>query len=400
MKNLVERIDCLDGLRMLPSCSVDLVYLDPPFFTQREHANFSKSLGRSVSFDDRWKSVSEYAEFLYERLVECHRVLKKSGSIFFHCDKCASHIARLALETVFGSGAFRSEIIWQYKRWSNSRRGLLPSHQNILWFSKTEEFKFNPIFDQYSPSTNVDQILQKRSRNENNVSVYARDSNGEVVVSGEKRGVPLGDVWDIPFLNPKARERTGYPTQKPQILLERIVTLVTDEGDMVLDPFFGSGTTLVAAKTLKRCYSGFDISEEAFEIAERRLSNPIRTDSALLLKGRDSYMESDIEALKLLNGIKHIPVHRNKNIDAIVSGNFSTGPLLVKIQKEDESLEEAVLGLHRAAITKKSSKSVLIRTHDDLFPMAENAPDEIVIIDSPAYLIDLMARTKDAQQVD
>jgi site-specific DNA-methyltransferase (adenine-specific) len=398
MKNLIKKIDCLQGLKELPSESVDLIYLDPPFFTQKDQSSFSKKSGKTFSFSDKWDSISEYADFLSERLIECKRVLSKKGSIFFHCDKCASHIARLVLESVFGSDCFRSEIIWQYRRWSNSKKGLLPNHQNIYWFTKSTDFNFNPLFEEYSPSTNVDQILQKRSRNDDNVSVYAKDENGNILVSSEKKGVPLSDVWDIPFLNPKAKERTGYPTQKPLILLERIITLVTSEGDTVLDPFFGSGTSIVAAKSLRRNYVGFDISEEAFEIAQERLENSIRTESALLINGRESYRESNEEALKLLHGIKFLPVHRNKNIDAIISGDFSTGPLLVKIQREDEPLEEAVSSLHKAALKKGSSKSILIRTHEDLFPMLQESPKQIVIVDSPSYIIDLIAKESKAQQ--
>lgn len=390
MKNQISKIDCLEGLKGLDAKSVDLVYLDPPFFTQKDQVSFSKRVGKSISFRDKWKSISEYGDFLSDRLLECKRVLKDSGSLFFHCDKCASHVARMVLESVFGQEGFQSEIIWQYRRWSNSKKGLLPNHQTIFWFTKTTDFKFNPLFEEYSPSTNIDQILQKRSRNENNVSVYAKDESGKVVVNGHKKGVPLSDVWDIPFLNPKAKERTGYPTQKPLILLERIITLVTDKDDVVLDPFAGSGTTLVAAKSLERGYIGFDIADEAVKIAEDRLENPIRTDSALLAKGRESYREANVEALKLLHGIEYLPVHRNKNIDAIVSGDFPTGPLLVKIQKDNESLEEAVLGLQNAAFKKNSSKSVLIKTHDDLFPMLVDTPSEIIIIESPAYLIDLI----------
>lgn len=111
---------------------------------------------------------------------------------------------------------------------------------------------FNPQFVEYSPSTNVDQILQQRTRDASGKSVYRKDINGTILSNGAKRGVPLGDVWDIPYLNPKARERVGYPTQKPILLLERIIQLSTQVGDVVLDPCCGSGTTLVAAKLLQR----------------------------------------------------------------------------------------------------------------------------------------------------
>ena len=156
------------------------------------------------------------------------------------------HIARYLPDEVFGKENFRSEIIWTYRRWSNNRRGCLPTHQNLLFYTKSETFTFNTIYMEYSPSTNVDQILQQRERDVDGKSVYKRNAEGRPIAKGSKRGVPLSDVWDIPYLNPKARERIGFPTQKPLLLLGRIISISSNENDFVLDPFCGSGTTLVA----------------------------------------------------------------------------------------------------------------------------------------------------------
>ena len=101
----------------------------------------------------------------------------------------------------------------------------MPSHQTILFYSQSEAFKFNTVITSYSESTNIDQILQKRVRDERGKAIYARDQAGDPVTNGGKRGVPLGDVWEIPYLNPKARERVGYPTQKPVLLIERIIEM-------------------------------------------------------------------------------------------------------------------------------------------------------------------------------
>ncbi len=205
-----------------------------------------------------------------------HQLLKDDGSIFVHCDKSAEHIVRTVLDRVFGEKNFQSEIIWSYKRWSNSKKGLLPTHQNIYFYSKTKDFKFNTIFTSYSETTNVDQILQRRTRDKDNKSIYDRDENGEILLGDKKRGVPLSDVWDIPYLNPKAKERVGSPTQKPLLLLERIIELTTDKNDTVLDPFCGSGTTRVAAKLLERNFIGIDKSKEAIELSKNRIDNPIK----------------------------------------------------------------------------------------------------------------------------
>ena len=191
---------------------------------------------------------------------------------------------------VFGMKNFRSEIIWSYKRWSNSKKGLLNAHQNIYFYSKTNDFKFNQIYTDYAPSTNIDQILQDRKKTKNGKSIYKRDKNGNVVLGKAKKGVPLSDIWEIPYLNPKAKERVGYPTQKPVLLLKQIIKIASNEGDVVLDPFCGSGTTCVAAKYLNRDYIGIDISDDAVELSKRRLNEMIITDSALLKKGVESYI--------------------------------------------------------------------------------------------------------------
>ena len=377
----------MEVLRRFPTAKADLIYLDPPFFTQRKQKLSTRDRSTEFSFDDRWNSISEYASFLAERLEEFHRVLKPTGSIFFHCDKTASHVARLILDDVFGMNHFQSEIIWSYRRWSNSARKLLPAHQTILFYSKETTFKFNLVRTSYSPTTNVDQILQRRSRDNSNKSVYARDENGNVVYGGSKQGVPLSDVWEIPFLNPKARERTGYPTQKPLLLLEQIIRLVTDEGDVVLDPFCGSGTTLVAAKLLARSAIGVDISEEAVELTRRRLATPVRTESHLLKNGLDSYKTASGKALALLNGIAHTPVQRNNGIDAFLEETYQGVPIPVRVQRHGETVAEAALALYKAAKTKRARHMIVVAI-EDIPPLLESAiPEAVQIIPSTALSI-------------
>src|SRR5699024_5457821 len=149
----------------------------------------------------------------------------------------------------------------------------------------------------------LDQILQERVRTKDNKTVYKLDSSGNPVLGKEKQGVPLGDVWDIPYLNPKAKERVGYPTQKPILLLERIINISTDKDDIVLDPFCGSGTTLVAAKLLGRNYIGIDKSKDAIEITMERLTKPLKTESNLLNLGIEKYKTKTDEELKILKSM-------------------------------------------------------------------------------------------------
>jgi site-specific DNA-methyltransferase (adenine-specific) len=129
---------------------------------------------------------------------------------------------------VFGPANFRNEIIWSYRRWTNSTDFLQRSHQSIYFYAKSKETKINQLTEPYSPTTNLDQIWQKRTRSEDGKSITKRDANGDYEpLNRAKSGVPLRDVWDIPYLNPTAKERVGYPTQKPVELLERIVLLST-----------------------------------------------------------------------------------------------------------------------------------------------------------------------------
>ena len=155
--------DCLPLLNEMKSGCVDLAYLDPPFFTQKTQRLAPRDRSQEFSFEDRWSSQKEYGEFLLERLRATHRVISDRGSIFVHCDRNAVHLVRLLLDEVFGCDNFRSEIIWHYRRWSNSQRGLLPAHQTILYYSKSDQYIFNEIWTEYSPATNVDQMVLRGS---------------------------------------------------------------------------------------------------------------------------------------------------------------------------------------------------------------------------------------------
>jgi site-specific DNA-methyltransferase (adenine-specific) len=387
MLNNIIHGDCLIELDNIEKESVDLIYLDPPFFTEKKHKLKNKDRTKEFSFDDIWGSDLEYASFLKARILKMRETLKNTGSIFVHCDKSGEHIVRGILDQVFGAANFQAEIIWSYKRWSNSKKGLLPNHQNIYFYSKSQSFKFNTIYKDYSETTNIDQILQDRARDSHNKSVYKKDENGSIVLGKEKKGVPLSDVWDIPYLNPKAKERVGYPTQKPILLLEQIVNLVTDPNDIVLDPFCGSGTTCVAAKLLNRDFIGIDISEDAVNLSKSRIETPVKTNSELLNKGRKSYLNADQEALKLLKGFEFNVVQRNKGIDAILVEHFLNTPILVRVQKKNEALSDAINLLSKAMKIKKSKKSILIQTeiNQDMFYVLD-AESKIEIIKSPFVL--------------
>lgn len=392
--------DCLTQLRTAQTACVDLVYLDPPFFSQTVHRAKTRDNTQEYYFSDTWVNIQEYRTFMRERIAECRRVLKDTGSIFVHCDSSASHHLRCILDEVFGADNFQSEIIWTYKRWSNSKRGLLNAHQTIYFYSKSDKYKFNTFYTDYSPTTNIDQILQERERDEHGKSAYKRDGEGNVVLGKEKRGVPLSNVWEIPYLNPKAVERTGYPTQKPILLLERIIEIATDKGDVVLDPMCGSGTTLVAAELLQRHWIGIDKEPRAIELTRARLDNPQKTLSRLLEVGKEAYLNQDERTKSVLEAINALAVQRNNGIDGFLKVYYLGTPIAVRVQKENETIEEARRQLLKASASKGCILKILVRTtdysHPAMFDVA-NVDDSLLIVDSHELAIEQWLKEKQKQ---
>lgn len=385
--------DCLEVMKDFSSDLIDMIYLDPPFYTQRIQSLSDKN-GRKYKFADTWDSLDDYLSFMRVRIKEMKRILKPTGGIFLHCDTSASHYLRILLDEVFGVANFRSEIIWTYKRWSNSKKGLLPAHQTIFYYTKGKNYKFNIIYGNYSATTNLDQILQERVRDKKGKAVYKRDENGEIVAAKEKKGVPISDVWEIPFLNPKAKERTGYPTQKPIELLERIIRISTDEGDCVLDPFCGSGTTLVSAKLLNRDYIGIDINPDAIEITKKRLADPYKTTSILLKVGAAAYRTKNETELSILNQFECDIVQRNKGIDAFLKRHYFGCPVAIRIQRDNESFKDALSMLVSASKKKNCSFGILI-TYEKNLNSKINIPSNIIVINkySTQFEIELDKKT-------
>ncbi|WP_322969453.1 site-specific DNA-methyltransferase [Faecalibacter sp. LW9] len=396
--NKIYNGNCTEELKKIDSGIVDLVYFDPPFFTQKKHKLTNKDNSKTYEFDDKYSSLDEYLSVIENVLIQTKRILKNTGSVFLHCDKTASHNLRVLLDKVFGPNNFQSEIIWSYKRWSNSKKGLLNSHQVIFFYSKSKDFKFNNIYTEYSATTNIDQILQDRQKNENGKSTYKKDENGNIVLGKEKKGVPLSDVWDIPYLNPKAKERTGYPTQKPVLLLNQILSIVTDENDLVVDPFCGSGTTCVSAKHLKRNFIGIDVSKDAVELANKRLEEMIITESNLLQNGIEEYQAKSEDELSHLKTINAIPVQRNSGIDGFLKDYYNGFPVPVKIQGEYETLEDAIIKIEKASIRKNYQRKIVIQTKledsNRLFPLNS----DVIVIKSLELQTKEILNTTLAQQ--
>jgi site-specific DNA-methyltransferase (adenine-specific) len=317
-----HRAICGDAAELLGAvapASVDLVYLDPPFGTGAPRRARQRHTGVKARFEDSWTGAPDYVEWLGSILAPAALTLKSTGALFLHCDWRVSHHVRVLLDEILGAANFRNEIIWHYRRWTAATQSLQRLHQTIYYYARSPAHSPTVPLSGYSPTTNLDQIWQARTRSCEQVSVYARDREGPRN-NGAKRGVPLGDVWEIPPLNPKARERVGYPTQKPLALLERIIELGCEAEDLVLDPCCGSGTTLVAAMLLGRRALGFDIAPRAVELTRERLRAPVRSRSRVI-DGRGAFERrwesaDHVRALALVGA--HV-VQRNKLIHGYLS---------------------------------------------------------------------------------
>ena len=210
--------------------------------------------------------MGAYLCFMAVRLLEMHRVLKPTGSIYLHCDPTASHYLKAAMDAIFGWKNFRNEIIWHYRRWTGNAKKFQQLHDIILFYTKAKTYTFNILRIEYTEGS--------KKRKEQGVLHRFKQGHQPVLVSNKsvsKKGVPENDVWQIPFIAPSAKERLGYPTQKPIRLYSRIIEASSNEGDIVLDPFAGCATTLVAAEILKRHWIGIDIWEGARKLVTQRL---------------------------------------------------------------------------------------------------------------------------------
>ena len=285
--------DNLPFLQGINSGAVHLIATDPPFKKGRDFHATPGSLAGGASFKDRWNwdddvhddwvdrikddwpavwGVIESAKLSYGedmaaflcwlavRLMEMHRILRPDGSLYLHIDHTAHAYVKCLMDAVFGWKNFRNEIVWHYYNIANvARKHFGRKHDSILWYSKSAKVSFNwdDMREDYSPNSNW---------------VKSFESYGDDRYKPDKRGKLMHDVWRLPTINNMAKERTGYPTQKPLALYERIIKASSNEGDWVLDPFCGCATTPIAAERLKRRWIGMDIWDGALAQVQNRLA--------------------------------------------------------------------------------------------------------------------------------
>lgn len=310
--------DNLDILReKIPDECIDLIYLDPPFNSNRNYNILYKeglvdSPAQVQAFEDSWHWTQE-AQHIFEeltgvrqsktkinqdisdlmlafekmvgkndmlaylammtiRLIELKRVLKSTGSIYLHCDPTASHYLKIMMDAIFEKRNFRNEIIWCYKRWPAKQNNFQNMHDIIFRYSKTDQVVWNQLYDDFTEQT------KRRIKGGQKIEHYTGES-GKILIraTAEKSpGVAMCDYWNIPMIAGQAKERLGYPTQKPEALLERIIAASSNEGDWVLDPFCGCGTTVAVAEKLNRKWVGIDITTLAINLIKARLENKFR----------------------------------------------------------------------------------------------------------------------------
>lgn len=232
-----------NSLAELPE-QIDLVYADPPFNTGTDFA----------AFDDRWDSTTAYLNYVGPRLERCWDHLRDGGNMIVHVDWRVVHYLKVYIDRFAGAANFHNEIIWSYNSGGASKQHLSRKHDTLLWWAKGPHYPFNVQREPYATPDVADRP------------------------GFHPEGRMLTDVWAIPFISTTGKERTGYPTQRPVALLDRIVAIFSNPGDLVVDPFCGSGTTGVAAKRAGRHCWLIDINPEATEVTGRRLAETVAPD--------------------------------------------------------------------------------------------------------------------------
>lgn len=288
--NVVHCGDCKDILKKIPDNSIDLIYLDPPFFSKKDYENFwikgrgdhdtkmkfsdSKQHWENVKetidpnilkeyehIEERWKGghkgIYVFIAYMRERLEQCERVLKPTGSIYLHCDWHAGHYLKVMMDEIFGYGNFRNEIVWAYRTGGATKKHFSRKHDTILFYTKSDKWTFN--------------CIKERVYYEKAFFSPKQDKNGNYYADV----LPV-DFWEIPAVINISKEHIGYPTQKPEKLLERIIKASSNPTDIILDPFCGCGTTIAVARRLGRRFIGIDNSRIACDVMRKRLSESIK----------------------------------------------------------------------------------------------------------------------------
>lgn len=253
--------DNVNRLSQFPDECIDLVYLDPPFFSNRNYEVVWGDEAEIRSFEDRWEGgIEVYTGWMRERVQELYRVLKPTGTMYLHCDWHAGHYLKVMCDGIFEARNFRNEIVWCYAGGGVPKKDFPRKHDTIFRYTKGKDYFFQPAYRPYSAGT------MQRGRTAVKGKYFDEGLRAE--------GTPVNDWWtDVPKItSPTDAEKLGWPTQKSEALLERIIAASSREGDVVLDPFCGCGTTVAVAHRLKRQWIGIDISPTATGVMRQRMA--------------------------------------------------------------------------------------------------------------------------------
>ena len=275
--------DNIEVLKKIPDESVDLIYIDPPFFSNRHYEVIWGNGAELRAFGDRWKGgIEHYIGWMVERLKGLHRILKPTGSIYVHLDWHAVHYLKVEMDKIFGYENFRNEIIWHYgQRTMRNKKKWNAKHDNILFYAKSKKTYIENIITQPWTEEEISKSRARKIQIDENGKKFIWDNRSvkkgvlpkkQYIEDIIKKGKAVDDVWNMPIILSTSKERLGYPTQKPEALLERIIKASSNEGDIVLDAFCGCGTTIAVAEKLNRKWIAIDVSPIAVKVTTERLN--------------------------------------------------------------------------------------------------------------------------------
>ena len=383
---------CNDNLNILKGINndtIDLIYLDPPFNSGKDYGGARKSMAASAEFKDKWdeddfnvewwfdikkkhtklyeylSTVDDFASVSHQvyltmmaiRLLEMHRILKPTGAIFYHCDHSMSHYIKIMLDIVFGLKNFKNNIVWCYQTGGASKSNFAKKHDDIFFYSKSKHFRFNHEDKEAREPFGKTSIDMHFTKDDGDGRKYRLAAGIKYYADkGRLRTDYWTDINAQDSTSPLSKEYCGYPTQKPLKLLKRVISVASNEGDMILDPFCGCATACVAAEHLNRQWVGIDVWEGAHKLIKERLVREVA-----------NIGDSDLFNDKIDIHLKSKAPKRTDNDPA---------PIKLKKRKYvSDEIKEAVYERDNGACKSCGSKEQL--QYDHIIPFSKGGSDEI-----------------------
>lgn len=453
MQNSLYYGDNLDVLRKyVNSESIDLCYIDPPFNSKRNYNQIYNNIGddkaQSQAFIDTW-TWNDYASNAYDEIItnstggytsqtidlikgfklalgtgslmaylvnmaqrvnEIFRVLKPTGSFYLHCDPTASHYLKILLDSIFcGSGRtgdFRNEIVWHYSGWNAKLKQSFNSRHDIILFYSKGMNQFNSYGEAWKSIEEYIKTRKQKVHTDETGRTYVFSDAGKgnrikrYIDEAMQYGKPISDVWEVDKLNNSSKEKLGYPTQKPEALLERIILASSNENDVVLDAFCGCGTTVAVAQRLKRNWIGIDITYQSISLILKRLEDQFGEDvkkavnltgiprdiesATLLANKQDDRLRKEFEKWAVLTysnnrAIINDKKGADKGVDGVsyfITGSNESGKIIYQV-KSGKVQRNDIATLNSDRIREKAELAIFIT----LLPPTKAMLDEVASIE-------------------